>query len=342
MALTGQLSDLSLAELIEFFCNQRKTGRLKVVYPNFPGYFYIQAGALVDAKIGALRGVEAIYYALTLPNAEFKFSAASEPKVRTIYQPWTQVVLEGLRRMDEGISPTKEAMVGDGTDVYDDDDKEEDALLSSEEIEAAIAPLSMTVDTATASGGGKKKAMYAGVAAAVLLSVAAIGFPAGWYSRSRQPAATIAPVSVNSNANDAQAASSERANTSATNSEQPATSAQPNDPNAAAAALAQKREREARERERAKAAAEAKNNAELSDPLANAASKPINSSFPDAAKKPEAAKPGPKVATVTVTYDEAGRVTQASGSDPTALRIARQKRFPAGKSGSTTITIPIN
>lgn len=339
MALTGQLSDLSLAELIEFFCNQRKTGRLKVVYPNFPGYFYIQAGALVDAKIGALRGVEAVYYALTLPNAEFKFSAASEPKLRTIYQPWTQVVLEGLRRMDEGISPTKEAMVGDGTDVYDDDDKEEDALLSSEEIEAAIAPLSLTVDTATSQdSGGKKKLMYAGVAAAVLLSVAAIGFPAGWYSRSKQPAATIAPVSVN-NSYDAQAASSEQPSANAASNEQPAANAaQPNDPSNGAA-LAQRRERE---RERAKAAAEAKNNSALSDPLANAASKPVNSSFPDAAKKPEAAKPGPKVATVTVTYDEAGRVTQASGSDPTALRIARQKRFPAGKSGSTTITIPIN
>jgi hypothetical protein len=36
MALTGELTDLSLAELIEFFCNQRKTGRLKVVYPPAP------------------------------------------------------------------------------------------------------------------------------------------------------------------------------------------------------------------------------------------------------------------------------------------------------------------
>ena len=34
MALTGHLSDLSLSELIEFFCNQRKTGQLKVLYPD--------------------------------------------------------------------------------------------------------------------------------------------------------------------------------------------------------------------------------------------------------------------------------------------------------------------
>ena len=57
MALTGELSDLSLAELIEFFCNQRKTGRLKVIYPTGPGYFYLQSGAVVHAKVGALRGI---------------------------------------------------------------------------------------------------------------------------------------------------------------------------------------------------------------------------------------------------------------------------------------------
>jgi hypothetical protein len=53
-------------------------------------------------------------------------------------------------------------------------------------------------------------------------------------------------------------------------------------------------------------------------------------------------KPGAKRVVVTVTYDESGRVTQASGGDANALRIARQKRFPPGKAGSATISIPIN
>ncbi len=105
MALSGELSDLSLAELIEFFCNQRKTGRLKVIYPRGPGYFFLHAGSVVHAEVGTLRGIEAVYYALTLPNASFKFSATPEPGERTINQPWTSVVLEGLRRMDEGIQP---------------------------------------------------------------------------------------------------------------------------------------------------------------------------------------------------------------------------------------------
>src|SRR3989304_5897649 len=107
MALTGHLSDLSLSELIEFFCNQRKTGRLKVLYPNGPGYFYLQTGSVIDARLGTLRGIDAVYYALTLPNAKFEFSGEGEPTERTINQPWTQVVLEGLRRLDEGINPTQ-------------------------------------------------------------------------------------------------------------------------------------------------------------------------------------------------------------------------------------------
>src|SRR6267142_5176086 len=105
MALTGHLSDLSLSELIEFFCNQRKSGRLKVLYPRGAGYFYLQSGSVVDARIGVLHGIDAVYYALTLPNAEFEFSAEAESVGRTINQPWKQVVLEGLRRLDEGIVP---------------------------------------------------------------------------------------------------------------------------------------------------------------------------------------------------------------------------------------------
>ena len=105
MALIGELSDLSLGELIEFFCNQRKTGRLKVVYPVGPGHFYLKSGAVVHAEFGDLRGIDAIYFALTQPNASFTFSAAFEPPEQTINQPWTSVVLEGLRRMDQGIPP---------------------------------------------------------------------------------------------------------------------------------------------------------------------------------------------------------------------------------------------
>ena len=120
--------------------------------------------------------------------------------------------------------------------------------------------------------------------------------------------------------------------TSATVSSEPApVEAESTDQNneAALAAKRQHEKEKARLREE-KAAAPLSKAPGTSVPVA-----PVNAAF-------ESSKPGPKKVTVTVSYDESGRVTQASGGDATAVRIARQKRFPPGKAGSTTITIPIN
>lgn len=329
MALSGQLSDLSLAELIEFFCNQRKTGRLKVAYERAPGYFYFDRGDLVDAKIGSLSGIEAIYYALTLANASFKFNPAFEPTRRSIHQPWTQVTLEGLRRLDEGIKP-KEPTINAGLSDEDDPDGVAGNAAEIEYDSNSPLPLSQTVDSA--AGGGRSKMVFAAVAVAVILIVAVAGIPAGWYSKSRaavesQPVAPAPAHEAQTSTLESQEAEVSQPEQSAVDSNS-ADAAPLNDPNA----LAARRAREARDRARLAEFAAAKQAAANSTQPANA----------DAAKKPDAAKPGPKMVSVQVSYDEAGRVTQTSGGDGTAQRIARQKRFPAGKAGTTTITIPIN
>jgi hypothetical protein len=333
MALSGQLSDLSLAELIEFFCNQRKTGRLKVAYERAPGYFYFDRGDLVDAKIGSLNGIEAIYYALTLANASFKFSPAFEPTRRSIHQPWTQVTLEGLRRLDEGIKP-KEPTVEEGVSYVEDPDGMNESVAAVEYDSNSPLPLSQTVNNA--ASGGRSKMVFAAVAVAVIALVAVIGIPAGWFSKGKaavaaQPAATVP-------APEAQASNAESNNVEdASQVEQPAVDTASADAASMsdANALAAKRAREARDRARLAEAAAARQSAAANSPA-------VPASNVEAAKKPEAIKSGPKMVSVQVTYDEAGRVTQTSGGDGTAQRIARQKRFPAGKAGSTTITIPIN
>jgi hypothetical protein len=313
MALTGHLSDLSLSELIEFFCNQRKSGRLKVLYPQGAGYFYLQSGSVVDARIGVLHGIDAVYYALTLPNAEFEFSVDAQAGNRTINQPWTQVVLEGLRRLDENIAPGVAFPVDY---VHDSDELQHTTEVeeTSTEVEKSFAPAFLAFGKESMS---RRKPLFIGaVAVAVLASVAVIGVPAGWYSAKK--AAPAAPAEA---ANQPAAAQTAQAETPAQS--QPATTqaAPANEDSAAAEALRKQREKERRARE-AKAAE--------------------NPSAVASAPTAEQVKPGAKRVVVTVTYDESGRVTQASGGDANALRIARQKRFPAGKAGSATISIPIN
>jgi hypothetical protein len=329
MALTGELSDLSLAELIEFFCNQRKTGCLKVIYPRGAGHFYLKAGAVIHARFGNLRGIDAVYYALTQSNASFTFTPSVEVAEHTINQPWTSVVLEGLRRMDEGIpspAPSAESLAAEAE--------------SKSKVEVAPASVSVAAPKARPprphsnedvkafgvllsssdnSPFARRRWHPAMVVAAVVLLLGGVGVPWALYTRSKasrvanqQPSATVTTPTP-----------AEVAAPEASQPEAPAADTQTS-ANADADELA-RRQREARARERLK----------LEQAAANAAPKPgaTPSSAPAASNRR---------ATVTVTYDENGRVTAASGGDPTALRIARQKRFPPGKPGSATITIPIN
>ena len=312
MALTGHLSDLSLSELIEFFCNQRKSGRLKVLYPQGAGYFYLQTGSVVDARIGVLHGIDAVYYALTLPNAEFEFSAEAEAKNRTINQPWTQVVLEGLRRLDENISPGTAFppdYVPEPDELAEQTPKEH--LNSKSQTERSFAPAFLAMGREAA---GRRKPIFIGaIGVAILASVAVIGVPAGWY-KSRASSST-------GSAESAPQPTAQQSTQSETPAQPQATEATSSAAEDADAAARRQREKERRAREAARAAETAGTvPAPVADP----------------------AKPGPKRVVVSVTYDESGRVTQASGGDANALRIARQKRFPPGKAGSATVTIPIN
>ena len=348
MALTGELSDLSLAELIEFFCNQRKTGRLKVIYSIGPGYFYLQSGSVVHARIGVLRGIDAVYYALTLPNASFTFSPAFEAPEHTINQPWTSVVLEGLRRMDEGVKPSdpfpvehqaqaeepKAPVITQNVVAVEDAVEEKPALVPARKVRperphvkipAADLPGEAAFFTQTDSAFRFGSWKLAAVIAAVALIVGVIAVPWGWYARSKAAklanGAQTVQVENSQPATQPEMTNETAAATVASESTVPATTTE--------ADLATRRQREAHAKERAKA---------LETSTAQSSSAALNPSV----AKSSSPVTGARKATVQVTYDENGRVTQASGGDATALRIARQKRFPAGKAGSATITIPIN
>lgn len=312
MALTGHLSDLSLSELIEFFCNQRKTGRLKVLYPQGPGYFYLQTGSVVDARIGVLRGIDAVYFALTLPNAKFEFSGSDEATDRSINQPWTQVVLEGLRRLDEGIVPPEAFPSTYLADDLDDEMQSGTSLGSGSESENA----SFLSFLQSESVARRKPYMIGAATVAVLAIVAVVGVPAGWYSRAKQAPPVAEQPAVTAETQPAPVSTDQNEATPTTAS----------DVNAEAESLAR------RQRERDKARAREERASQVA--TANAANSGTSTQ--------DSAKGGPKKVTVTVSYDESGRVTQASGADATAVRIARQRRFPAGKAGSATVTIPIN
>lgn len=101
VVLTGHLDDQPLPDLIRRLRVQRKSGRLQVEYTDAPGAFFFEDGQLVDAQLGTLRGVEALYAALALDGASFNFNPLVRPPERSIDRQGQQFIrdlIEAPRR----------------------------------------------------------------------------------------------------------------------------------------------------------------------------------------------------------------------------------------------------
>lgn len=101
MPLVGDLTDLALVDIIQINCVGRNTARLTVHYPIGDGVFYFADGEVVDARLGNLVGVEAVYKALEYDQGAFRIDTGIPAPTRTIFEPWANVVMEGLRLLDE-------------------------------------------------------------------------------------------------------------------------------------------------------------------------------------------------------------------------------------------------
>ncbi|HZG52574.1 MAG TPA: DUF4388 domain-containing protein, partial [Pyrinomonadaceae bacterium] len=101
MVLTGHLDDYSLPGLIKMLHGQRKTGRLQIDYAESPAAFYFEDGRLVDAKIGNLRGLEAVYLSLSLAGASFNFNPLIKSPERTVEER-EQKLIQGLLEASSG------------------------------------------------------------------------------------------------------------------------------------------------------------------------------------------------------------------------------------------------
>ena len=75
MALVGDLKDLALVDIIQINCVGRNTARLTVNYPTGEGVFFFQDGEVVDARLGNMVGIDAVYRALGMEEGSFRIDA---------------------------------------------------------------------------------------------------------------------------------------------------------------------------------------------------------------------------------------------------------------------------
>lgn len=110
VVLTGHTDEQPLPDLIRRLRVQRKSGRLQVEYADGPGSFFFEDGQMVDARLGELRGVEALYAALALEGGSFNFNPLVRPPERNIDRQGQQFIrdlVEAPRR--EGLAEIRAA-----------------------------------------------------------------------------------------------------------------------------------------------------------------------------------------------------------------------------------------
>lgn len=101
MALVGNLKDLKLTNIVQLNCMEKNQALFTVEHQKKVGKIYFAEGNIVHAEYAGHEGDEAVYKILQIKEGPFKVENNVPPPKRTINTPWSNVLMEGLRLIDE-------------------------------------------------------------------------------------------------------------------------------------------------------------------------------------------------------------------------------------------------
>ena len=101
--VSGSLREMGLPDMVQVLFHGRKSGNLKIRAREGAGEIHFVDGSVVDALWGELRGEDAFYAMLRLQDGEFGLDPTFKAPNRVIHASSEALLLEGMRRLDEGI-----------------------------------------------------------------------------------------------------------------------------------------------------------------------------------------------------------------------------------------------
>jgi len=107
IVLKGNLNFLNLGELLQLLGSSGSTGILKLtnMHTNGPGYIYIIDGNPVDAEYQNKNGQDILNSFFGWLDSQFEFSDEQIQRQRTIQKNRMELILDGLRMLDDGLIP---------------------------------------------------------------------------------------------------------------------------------------------------------------------------------------------------------------------------------------------
>jgi CheY-like chemotaxis protein len=101
--VTGSLREMGLPDMVQVLFHGRKTGKLEIRSGGKSGEIHFLEGNIAQAILGEISGTDAFYAMLRFQDGDFALDPSFAPPQRIIQESSEALLLEGMRRMDEGI-----------------------------------------------------------------------------------------------------------------------------------------------------------------------------------------------------------------------------------------------
>jgi response regulator RpfG family c-di-GMP phosphodiesterase len=102
--VSGSLKEMGLPDMVQVLFHGRKTGKLKIMNGPQSGEIHFDQGAVVNALWGGKKGANAFYDMIKLTDGQFALDPSFKPGERLINESAEALLLEGMRRLDEGLT----------------------------------------------------------------------------------------------------------------------------------------------------------------------------------------------------------------------------------------------
>lgn len=101
--VSGSLAEMGLPDVIQILWHGRKTCTVRLKAAKGAGDIGFSEGQIVDARYAGKRGEDAFYAMLAIKEGDFHIDADAAPTEQTIDVSPEGLLLEGMRRLDEGL-----------------------------------------------------------------------------------------------------------------------------------------------------------------------------------------------------------------------------------------------
>jgi len=100
-AVSGDLKDMALADMLQILSNGLKTAAIKIAGPKKSGMVCLDKGQIVHAVAGDKEGEEALYELIAFAEGTFRMEPIVEGKTTINAFSTDSLLMEGFRRLDE-------------------------------------------------------------------------------------------------------------------------------------------------------------------------------------------------------------------------------------------------